>query len=245
MEKIICALWRGSDEAAAPFNARLLSEMPAALAALGATGIRLNVRDADIAPADPLIQTWQSPQQDAVLQFWLPSANTRFRQDIDAAIASRCDRFAAWLVSESTVIANTAHPPRPGERTFGWAQASFISFRGDMSRQAAMTHWQGHHTRIAIETQANFEYVQNAVVRPLTDNAPGYDAIVEECFGPEAMSDQAAFYGAVGDQPAFERNLAIMMDSCVQFIDFSRIDIVPTSQFDFHHLDRVDHLAIR
>ncbi|OZA55499.1 MAG: hypothetical protein B7X78_10680, partial [Sphingomonadales bacterium 39-62-4] len=119
------------------------------------------------------------------------------------------------------------------ERTWGWSQASFISFRPDMTREAAIAHWHTHHTRVAIETQSNFEYVQNLIVRPLTENAPAYDAIVEECFPLEALDQPEAFYDAMGNAAKFDANLAAMMDSCAGFIDFTRIDVIPTSQFDF------------
>lgn len=232
MEKVIVALWAG-EEGQEKFNTRLLADLPEALAVAGASGIRLNLRDEAVRPAAPLVQSWQRPQQDAVAQFWLPSANTRFRDAVDAALARHCAHFAAWLVAESTIIANTSHPPLPGSRTWGWSQASFISFRSDLSHADAVHLWHSHHTRVAIETQANFEYVQNLIVRPLTPDAPVYDAFVEECFPDAAMESPQAFFDAVDDQPKFEANLATMIDSCNRFIDFSRIDIIPTSQFDF------------
>lgn len=230
MEKVMAALWAEGDRAA--FNAALRTTLPAALKAAGASKIRLNLRDAAVEPAASLIQRWQAPQQDAVVQFWLPSANARFRAAIDAALAAHSARHALWLVAESTIIANTAHPPAPGERTYGWSQASFISFRPDLPHAEALAFWRGHHTRIAIETQANFEYVQNLIVEPLTPDAPPYNAFVEECFPPAAMDQPAAFFDAVGDEEKFRDNLAAMMDSCGRFIDFTRIDIVPTSQFE-------------
>lgn len=233
MEKIICALWRNDGDNIAAFNAQLLSSLPGALSAAGASKVRLNLRDEAVVPAAGLIQCWQAPQQDAVVQYWLPSANDLFRATADAAIAAHCDHFAAWLVTESTIIANLDHPPSPGIPTWGWSQASFISFRPDISRDAALAHWLSHHTRVAIETQSNFEYIQNAIVRPLTAKAPAYDAFVEECFPAEAMTEPAAFFDAAGDKAQFDANLAAMMESCAAFIDFTRIDIVPTSQFDF------------
>ncbi len=233
MEKLVCALWRHPDESRETFNARMLAVLAPALERAGASGIRLNLRDADVAPASGLVQQWQEPQQDAVVQFWLASANERFRAGIDAALASHCRRFALWLAVESVIIANTAHPAGKGRRTFGWSQASFISFRPDLPREQSRAHWHGHHTRIAIETQANFEYVQNQLVQPLTPDAPAYDAFVEECFPPAAMTDPAAFYDACGDAAKFKANLDAMMASCAAFIDFTRIDIMPTSQYDF------------
>lgn len=236
MEKVICALWRRDAEDIAAFNARLLSTLPGALAGAGASGIRINLRDDAVKPAEELVQRWQSPQQDAVVQFWLPSANDLFRARADAEIAAHCQRFAAWLVAESTIIANRDHPPSPGMRTWGWSQASFISFRSDMTREAALAHWLTHHTRVAIDTQSNFEYVQNIVVRPLTSDAPAYDALVEECFPTEAMTDPHVFFAAQSDSAKFDANLAAMMDSCAAFIDFTRIDVIPTSQYNFAHL---------
>jgi len=233
MEKVVCALWRAEDEPRERFNERLLAGLPQALTAAGASRGRLNLRDAAVEPAAGLVQQWQAPQQDAVVQFWLPSANARFRGEVDAAIAAHCHRFAAWLVCESTIIANRDHPPVAGQRTWGWSQASFITFRADVGRDAALRHWHSHHTRVAIETQSNFEYVQNAVLRPLTDDAPAYDAFVEECFPAEAMTDPAAFFDAQGDAERFKANLAAMMESCHAFLDFGRNDIIPSSQFDF------------
>lgn len=226
MEKVIAALW-GVD------NAKLLAALPGALKAAGASGIRLNIRDQAVAPGAALVQKWQEPQQDAVVQFWLPSANALFRAAADKAIAAHSARFAAWLVAESTIISNSAHPPQPGTRTWGWSQASFINFRDDLSRMEAIAVWHSHHTRVAIDTQSNFEYVQNLVVMPLTQGAPDYDAFVEECFPVEALTDPHAFFDAVGDQKKFEANLNAMMDSCGRFIQFGRIDIIPTSQYDF------------
>lgn len=233
MEKVICALWRDEAEPREAFNARLLAELPAALGAAGASNVRLNLRDGAVDAAAGLVQRWQAPQQDGVVQFWLPSANARFRGAVDVAIATRCHRFAAWLVAESTIIANRSHPATPGQRTFGWAQSSFITFRADRPKAASLEHWHGHHTEVAIVTQANFEYVQNVIVRALTPDAPAYDAFVEECFPPEAMTDPAAFFAAEGDPARLKANVRAMMDSCAAFIDASRIDIIPTSQFDF------------
>jgi hypothetical protein len=229
MEKIVCALWQPSET--------LLRDLPDALAKAGASHIRINVQDEAVAPGAALRQCWQDPQQDAVVQFWLPSANARFRKEVDAALASHSARFHAWLVAESTIIANTAHPPSPGERTWGWSQASFINFREDMAHSDALAVWHRHHTRVAIDTQSNFEYVQNLVVKPLTEGAPHYDAFVEECFPMEALADPHVFFDAVGDKAKFDANLATMMDSCGRFIQFGKIDIIPTSQFDFSQYD--------
>lgn len=233
MEKIVCALWAPESETREDFGKRIAQSLPKALLAAGAANVRMNIRDAAVAPAAPLVQQWQRPQQDAVVQFWLASANGLFRAEIDAVLAAHTARFAAWLVAESVIIGNRDHPSGSGERTWGWSQASFISFRTDKTREDAIAHWHDHHTRVAIETQSNFEYIQNPIVRALTPGAPGYDAFVEECFPAEAMTDPATFFDAADDPDRFARNSGRMVDSCTAFIDFGRIDIIPTSQFNY------------
>ena len=223
MEKVVAALWSPS--------ADLRENLPEALRAAGATRVRLNLRDEAVAAGAGHVQRWQEP--DAVVQFWLASANPRFFVPAHAALADASGRFAAWLVAESTIIANAAHPPKPGTRTDGWSQATFLAFRPDFAPEVADAHWRTHHTTVAIETQANFEYVQNRVVRALMPDAPAYDAFVEECFPTEALTDSHAFFDAVGNEAKYKANLATMMDSCGGFIDFTRIDVIPTSQYDF------------
>ncbi|QVM89001.1 hypothetical protein I0D68_06105 [Pseudomonas lalucatii] len=34
-----------------------------------------------------------------------------------------------------------------------------------------------------------------------------------------------------GDEEKFQRNLTAMLDSCKRFLDFDKIDVVPTSQY--------------
>lgn len=230
MEKVVAALWCSQGQDRAAFATALAERLAPALRAAGATRLRLNLRDAAVAPAAGLIQRWHEP--DAVAQFWLPAANPRFFAGAEAALAAVSARYAAWLVSEATIIANAAHPPAAGARTWGWSQATFLAFRPDLAPEVADDHWRTHHTTVAIETQANFEYVQNRMVRALTPDAPAYDAFIEECFAPEAMTDPKAFFDAVGDEAKYSANLEIMMGSCQAFIDFTRIDVIPTSQYD-------------
>ncbi len=226
MEKIVCALW-GVD------TGQTLANLPTALGAIGATHIRVNVQDEAVAAGSGLRQMWQAPQQDAVVQFWLPSANPIFNETALDVVAAHCDRYAAWLVAESTIIANAAHPPTTGKRTEGFAQMAFLSLPKGMALAEWRQIWRDYHTRVAIDTQANFEYVQNLVVEPLTRNAPPYVGIVEECFPLAALTDPFVFFDAVGDQEKFDSNLATMMESCNRFIEPSTIDVFATSQFNF------------
>lgn len=233
MEKIICALWKLDDESRESFNARLLGQLPEKLKALGAQHIRINVQEARNEAAAALRQSRGAPQQDTLLQYWLPSSHPIFRDKIDALLDTMVARWAAWLVMESTIIPNQGHPPVAGARTPGWAQIACLTLPEGMPHEDWRRIWQEDHTRVAIETQANFEYVQNLVIRTLTPDAPPYVAIVEECFPDAAMTDPLAFFDAVGDKEKFMTNLDQMMASCDRFITRGTIDVIPTSQYNF------------
>lgn len=234
MEKIIAALWAPQNNNGDEFNQETRNELVPHLKKAGAKHIRVNLRDADVAPAQPLNQKWQSPQQDVIIQFWVQSSHPMFFAPIEAALAQHSAKYAAWLVMESTIIANQDHPPAAGERSYGWSQMAFLNFRDDISYETALDHWRDVHTEVAIATQSNFEYVQHLITRPLTKNAPRYQAIVEECFPPEAMTDPAAFFDAVGDEARFADHTRRMMESCDGFLKFGELDVIPTSQFIIH-----------
>jgi hypothetical protein len=233
MEKVICALWKPESEDRDAFNARILSDLPAQLETAGASSVRINLEDAITDTGAALRQTRGAPQHHATIQFWMPSANAIFRSDVDAVLSAAGDRFAAWLVLESTILPNKDHAPDKGARNWGWAQMAFLTRPDRLTFDQWLAIWQDHHTRVAIETQSNFEYVQNIVIRALTPDAPPYAAIVEECFPESALSDPFVFFDAVGDPDKFNANLATMMDSCDRFIDRGTIDVIPTSQYNF------------
>jgi hypothetical protein len=97
--------------------------------------------------------------------------------------------------------------------------------------------WLDDHTRVAIDTQSTFVYVQNLVVRTLVagSGASGepIDAIVEECFPAEAMTDIGVFFDAVGDDDRLADHTGRMMASTSRFLDLARIDVIPTSRYAF------------
>jgi hypothetical protein len=69
------------------------------------------------------------------------------------------------------------------------------------------------------------------VVRQLTDHTVPCHAIVEENFPPEAMTSDHAFYATGGDEALLKKNLTAMMESCARFIDFTKIDVIPMSEY--------------
>lgn len=232
MEKVVYAIWRDPSVDAEAHNTCLREKVGEALSKTdGVLAVQVNVSDEAVAPASAIRQVNTKPQMDSTVQIWLYSASDRFRAPLDEIISNNVGRMAAYLATESQPIPNTLHRPKPGERTDGFSQVVFLQRPPRLTYGAWLDNWLRLHTNVGIETQSNFEYIQNVFVRSLTYGAPQYDAMVEECFPAEAMTNPQAFYNAVGNEEKFQKNLATMMESCQRFIDFDRIDVVPTSQY--------------
>ncbi|HVT36132.1 MAG TPA: hypothetical protein VHE37_11120 [Nevskiaceae bacterium] len=234
MEKVIYVLWKDAAADGAAWMQRLRSELAPRLRALPCVhGVKLNLCDADVAPAAALRQQHTQPQPDALVQLWLDSAIAHLRAEVDRAVGAHAQKSAAWLVTESQPLRNSKHAPRPGERTYGFAQVALLKKPEKLPYADWLDVWHNSHTQVAVETQSTFEYIQNVVVRALTPGAPAWDAMVEECFPPEAMADPYTFFDARGDEAKFKRNLQRMMDSVQRFIELGRLDVLPTSQYRY------------
>ncbi|CAB3794097.1 hypothetical protein LMG28688_03854 [Paraburkholderia caffeinitolerans] len=231
MEKVIYVLWRDSQVPADSWRHAVRTTLADTLLSRGAHGVQVNLADADVEPAAALRQQNTQPGIEGTVSIWIDSSVAMLRQPFDEAVRAVAPHLAAYLVTESQPIRNTRFVPKAGERTAGFAQLAFLTRPPRLTHEAWIDVWHNHHTRVAIDTQDNFLYVQNVVVRALTRAAPQYDAIVEECFPAAAMSDPYAFFDAVGDEEKFQRNLQTMMESCARFIDFDKIDVIPTSQY--------------
>lgn len=237
MEKIIYAVWKQDGESRAALNDRLQGAVASDLLAIdNVRGLRINVQDDAVAPAEPLRQVGTDPQMDAVVQVWVNVNHGAYREPVDAVLRAASGRIGAWLVLESAVIPNTTHRPDAGARTYGFSQVCFIQKPARLTHEEWRHNWQMLHTPVGRDTQSNFEYIQNLIVRPLIEGPQPYACIVEECFPPEAMTSAEAFFDAVGDPARFERNTRLMAESCARFIDMgaagSGVDVLLTSQFD-------------
>lgn len=230
MEKLVYLLWKKPGDSAEGLRERLRGPVADALLAAGAHRVRISVVDAEVAPAAGLRQVNSKPAFDAVLSLWVDTAVRQARYE--AVFADELARHAGYLVCESEPIRHAARAPADGSRVEGMCQVVLLQRPPRLPREEWLRIWQGSHTQVAIDTQSTFGYRQNVVVRPLTYGAAHYDAIVEENFPAAAMSSQHAFYDAVGDEAKYKANLKAMIDSCTRFIDFDRIDVIPTSEYN-------------
>jgi len=229
MEKLVYVLWKDPGLEAPAFRDRLVGEVAERLLGYGARKLSMNVSDEHSAYAEGLRITRMSEPIAATVSVWLDTVLDR--APIEEVIADATVRHAGYSVLESVPIVNTTQQAAPGKRTPGIQTVGFIEQKQDMEYEAWREQWQGHHTRVAIETQSTFQYIQNVVFRRLTDTGPDWAAIVEEGFPAEAATDPMVFYDAGGSAERLDEHRRRMIESCAKFIDFDRLESHPFSEY--------------
>lgn len=229
MEKLIYPVWAPDGLGQDDFRDQLLQSVATRLLAQdNVRALRIAVVDSAVQPAsDKRLQTCQT-LPDGMISIWVNSSYARTA--IEDAIAQTVQRFTSYLVTEAEPVVNTLHPIRCGERVHGMCQVVFLQRPERLSEQQWLELWQGSHTRVAIDTQSTFCYRQNVISRSLFAGQSEFHAVIEENFPPEAMTSDLAFFGATDDQSLHENRNALM-ESCVRFIDFDKIDVVPMSEY--------------
>ena len=213
------------------------AQVAADLLDLDVPGLAVNLRD-DVVRDSLMTLTTLDPPVVAFVSLWTQQS---YGDQVRAAIAlleKECDDVAAYLVTESMPLP----PPDtvPGQRTAGLANMALLRRPNDLDEATWLTRWHIDHTPVAIATQSTFGYTQNAVVRPLTPEAPLIAAIVEELFPEEAISDLHAFFGAADDNDLRDR-MERMVASTAAFGANRDVDTVPTSRYVFRTPFAVNH----
>lgn len=228
MEKLIYVLWKDRSEPLPAFNSRLLGPVRAALQELGVEKLQFNIVDDVVAPGAHMRAEPVKPAPDALVSFWLNSANIRTRAE--AVLDESVTRIAGYAVAESTPRAN-ADAPGNDDRVPGFSQIAFLFKRPDITRDGFMDMWMRDQTVVGMETQDSFYYCQNIVTRVLTTGAPMWDGIVEECYALAAMTDPLVFWNAGGKEEVLKANLAREMNNVARFLDLARGSVILTSAY--------------
>jgi hypothetical protein len=231
MEKLVYMLWKPTN-GATNWDLSLRSELAISLRDAGARNLRLNLADIDVADAAVMrLASSEIPLPDAVVTFWLDSAC--LRTPVESLLRVCSARLAGYSVCESEPLVNTLCQSPDATRCTGMNHIVFLQVPPRLQRHEWQELWLERHTHVAIETQQTFGYRQNIVVRALIADSPPIDAIIEENFPSEAITDQNAFYRQ--DTPEQLRdNQKRMYQSVRQFIDMDRMARLPTSQYEFH-----------
>ena len=174
--------------------------------------------------------TTLDPPVQALVSLWVQlHYGEQVRRAVDI-LEPAAEQVAAYLVTESVPM---PPPPSPlGQRAAGLANIALLRRPTDMDEPTWLTRWHRDHTPVAIATQSTFGYVQNYVVRALTEDAPPVSAIVEELFPIEAAKSLHAFFGAADDTDLNDR-LGKMVASTAAFGANVNIDTVPSGRYVF------------
>ena len=223
MEKLVYLIFQEAGLPGSELRATLLEKTAPALRAGGAREITVNVHDEAVADGTPMRRS--DPPIRAMVSFWMQNADDR--GPCEGALAEHARRLAGYLVVESRPL---AHEAPKGRRTPGMNQVTCIAKKPGLDYDEFIRIWQQDHKVVAIETQSTVGYVRNVIVRKLTEGAPSWDAIVEETFPIEALTDPHAFYDAKSEE-ALERNTERMLESCRRFLDFEPLEYTHMSEY--------------
>lgn len=224
MEKLIYVVWKPQGVAVERFREEMLGRTANALLELGVRGLSVNLAD------DRVVAGLRMAHLDptGTVSIWLDTALGR--GPVERRLADVTARLAGYLVLESMPIVNTTHVPPVGERIPGLYTVAFLEQPAFLTYDTWLELWQGSHTPVAMETQSTFLYIQNLLVRPVTNDAPPWTAIVEEAFPAAAALDPMVFYRA-GSPATLAEHQRRMVESCQRFIDFSRLETHPMSAY--------------
>ncbi len=231
MEKLCYILWKRKELVDGDYVTRILGPVADQLVELGARGLSINVVDQYAADSKKLRITRFDPPIAGMVSLWLDMADDR--APFEDAFGEVAVRVAGYLVVESVPLCNISQVALPRERTPGVNMVACIEKPASMDYQAWIGHWHGHHREVALETQCTYEYVRNEIVRALGDDAPPWNAIVEEGFPHEAVADPMVWYRARGAEARFQTNFARMMESVEAFLEIDRVESNPMTQYRF------------
>ena len=223
MEKLVYLIFQEAELPCSELRVALLEKAAPALRAAGAREITVHVHDEAVADGTPMRRS--DPPIRAMASFWMQNADDR--GPCKDALTAHARRLAGYLVVESRPLVHEA--PR-GRRTPGMNQVTCIAKKPGLDYDEFIRIWHQDHKVVAVETQSTVGYVRNVIVRKLTEGAPDWDAIVEETFPIEALSDPRVFYDAKSEEE-LKRNSERMVESCQRFLDFEPLEYTHMSEY--------------
>lgn len=229
MEKMCYLVWKPEGVSDLDFRDQLVGETAKQILANGAHKLSVLCPDETTQALGKARITQMDAPLCGMVSAWVDLADDR--APIEDALARVTERMAGYLVVESVPTVNTTHTAPEGERTPGTTLLTCLTPKPDLGLEAFFKHWFEVQRRVAVETQCTYLYIRNVVVRTLTEGAPPWVGIVEEGFPTEAVTNPMLWYKADGSKEKFEENFGKMMESVQAFLDLSKIESHPTSEY--------------
>ena len=225
MEKLVYLLWKRDEQAIGDFRARLLGDVAPKVVADGALALVANVADLhdQLGAKSPLV-AGEGRTLAACVSVWVESQD--LRASLEPTLFGVAARASGYLVTESVPLRCPDRRWADGERSPGVTLWTAFPKPERVSDEAFFAHWYGSHTPLSFEVHPLWQYVRNAVARPLTAGAAPYRAIVEERFRTlDEILDMKRFFG--GDLANIKR----VMDDLAAFTDMATMNTTPMSEY--------------
>jgi len=215
MEKLVYLTFPGEGFEPAAYRERVLGELAPRILAAGARGLNVNLNDLQEEIPKPIIELGIGARLGAAVSLWIDSLDDR--GPIEAALREGGETLEGYLVTESIPQACSDRDWPDGERSPGLTHFTWFEKAKGVSDEAFFHNWFEVHTPFSFDLHPlRWEYVRNAVARPITPDAPPIRAIVAERFreirdytdparlfgSPEVLKQSAEEAGDYGDPEA-------------------------------------------
>ncbi|HJL18419.1 MAG TPA: hypothetical protein RMH99_22335 [Sandaracinaceae bacterium LLY-WYZ-13_1] len=243
-EKIVVALFGGPADRAAR-RRLLVDELGPRLTEHGARRVQLCVADeaADVRGPTPFSPA--GPEPVALLSVWGADVTRVLARLSEAGFGAH-----AWRVESDVYTDYGEHPlqgPRDwsdGTRSPTVTSVNFLERPRSMPLDAWLERWRGRMSPVSAAVQPRVRYVRNLLTEPLTEGAPGWQAIVEEVWpSPRHVANPFLFYGARGPF-TLAVNMTRVLAAVLSFLRPWRVKTVMMSEY-FVYTDGPDVPAER
>ena len=146
MEKLAYQLWKKDDDSLENFKEALLKNLSKDIGEL-VQELQINIADADVEPANDLVQSNYPPSPNAVIFIKVKSY---FSADtLESYLEKITNKIHGFVVSESIILNKPEKSPL-GSRSEGFSQVVFLEKPATMSAFDWFDHWTNYHTEIEI-----------------------------------------------------------------------------------------------
>jgi hypothetical protein len=224
MEKLIYLLWKSEAQSVDAFREELIDRRAPRLLGHGALALTINVSDLldEVGRDSPLV-IGEGKTLSASLSLWLDCLDER--APIEAELRAVAPRLAGYLVTESVPMRCPDRDWPDGTRSPGVTLWTAFPKPERVGDEEFYAQWHGSHTPLSFEIHPLWEYIRNAVARPLTAGAPPYRAIVEERFRTlEDLIDPMKFFGSA-------ENIQRVLTDIAAFSDLDQMNTAPMSEW--------------
>jgi hypothetical protein len=224
MEKIVYLTFPATGFDPSAYRELLLGQTVPKILDTGVRALNLGINDLQSEIPKPMLLLGSGSSLGAAVSVWLDSLDDR--RPIEVALANGVERIEGYLVTESIPQAESDRDWADGKRSPGLTHFTWFEKAEGISDPDFYYNWFEVHTPFSFDLHPlRCGYVRNAVVRPLTQDAPPIRAIVGERF--KENRDYTDPERLFGDKEVLMRSAKEAGD----YADMSAMHSLPLSEY--------------